>query len=252
MSGISPSYVLECVAESVFAEVRFNDVPLFRSDGVKSHSLSTRVNAYALGGGNLTRVLLRSYDPPAARPKFVLSIYRMMDKDQIWPIAQFRYQPGLHRVEKDGLTEVFRHTCTFADDFGPWAFEAQQAYDAAERAEVIAGVQELHAALEQKDFDRFVELNRTKLEELARAQGKPVGDAVDAQKKWLNGLFRLDTFAMAPLEPESLSVEGVAQGRLVWVKSPRGQEALRAMFGADDMAFDTMMMRQGGRWVPAR
>lgn len=143
--------------------------------------------------------------------------------------------------------------CTFADSFGAWRWESERPYDVAgERGDVLEGVRQLHAALEQGDGSRFVDLNRTKLEELARSQRKDPVESVDAQRKWLSAMLELDRFRMEPLEPESLDVSGVCQGRLVQVKAPGGEPPLRGFLGGNKVQFDVMMMRDGERWIPAR
>ncbi|HTJ82825.1 MAG TPA: hypothetical protein VL400_13985 [Polyangiaceae bacterium] len=255
MSGgdVRPSYLLDCVAEQVLAEVRFNDVPVFRSAGKQTHSISVRLNPFALSSGNIVSVRLRSWDPPAPAPKFQASLYRMMAEDEITPIAQLRFRPEMHRIEKDGFTEIFRHTSTFRDDFGEWAFEKALPYDEArDRPALIEGVERLHASLAASDGEAFVEQSRLKLSEQARSLGKDPATEIERQRKWIGGLLKLAKFQVEPLEPESLAIEGVAGGRLVMVRSPKGEPALRGTLDGEKFMFDIMMMREGERWVAAR
>lgn len=252
----TPKYVVRTWVSGFRAIVLFNDWPAARHFDDEHGSVAAVVNALLLEGTNTLRVLAWPSETLAegATPSFKVELVKGDPDDHDASVVLYRMQwdPDTHPLAKDGRTEIVRHVIRPKKAFGRWAWEEAQPYQDRDRDEIVRRLESFWSALVAKDAGRAVEFVRVKLEEQARATQRDPGGVATNQQKWLAGFMTHPDWSVAPFEPEALTFESWALGKLVEVRHKERGSAVRAMVGDMPMDFDMMLSQLGTGWAVAR
>ncbi len=255
MSDTFPTYALEVVSAGLRTRVLWNDWPAHRAhpDG-RQVTDSVLLNPMVLEGKNRLRVVAEPL------PDFVGR--RLIEVDLVWVLGQeervrlysYRFEEQSYPLFDEGPTELFRQDIELLPTFGPWAWESARPYMNSDRPAVIEALLGMHAALESKDFARFVALCQVRLEEQARATNRDAGLVVSDQVKLLGGLAGIaGTVAVLPIDPAALVLESAAGGRLVEIFTKDYGTPLTVLLdGEEPMSFPMTMACIDGRWQGVR
>ncbi|MEP7121894.1 MAG: hypothetical protein ABJE95_13320 [Byssovorax sp.] len=243
----------------VAVRASLNDLPFYRGDGQKNVTVTAPANHLLLPGENV--LTLEVYKAP--RPADALAIegpvtFTLMVHEPATPVVHRIDWPSVWAdmpIEERSLPLV--HSSRFlADDRLPhpvyWDSPPAR-FDLRGTPEQHEAVREVYRAFQQGDADRFLEINRFKLEERQRFYPDTPELSTGFQRQDLRADLSRE-WHVRPLDQinlEELVFESRAGGRVAYVTRADGGSAIEAV-AADDprstFATDLFLTLRDGRW----
>ena len=131
-----------------------------------------------------------------------------------------------------------------------WQNAPRTPLTAADRAEIDAQINLLHAALAAKDRVQAAKLLRAKTDNMARALGQPVAELEASQQRFFESEFRNPQWRLKPIRYAQLQFHSGAGGRVVYVLNPDGSDPLSSLptSGNGATAIPAYLARIEGHW----
>jgi hypothetical protein len=231
------TFLLEVACEGVLAEVRLNDVQVFRAKRAEPKTAEARLNPWVLEGANL---LVARIEPEGTLNSFSLSLTRDGS--------------ALSRYRWDGEVEGWRHRFTVRKAFGRWAWQDAPAAapSAADRRAILALVKEAHRALAGRDAKALTRLTALSREELGRALGFDPDETAQGQEAFLESLFASRDWSPEAIDFAKLVLTPQAGGRIVTITDAAGKPPLRGAAEGGRVALPMSVARVKGKWTIVR
>jgi hypothetical protein len=245
-------YALEVQCSGLAVDVAVNDWRVFREPLGAKRFTQKKLNPWLADGPNVLEVRAAL---AAGESYLKVALIRVEGDDLPGDdafVVKYEHKPGEQPLEEKPLV-VLKETVDLGPVHGAWAWQTATPYSDGERPAVEAFMRELHGALATKNAKGFIEYNRVKIEEMARALNVPPAELDSDMNEWLADLFRHDDWAMDPFDPQRLLIEPEASRRVVVVTRETGGPPLTGRGGSDELeipSFALSRLPQG--WAVVR
>jgi len=215
-----------------------NDCPVFAISGKRSLKTVITCNAWLLHGENYLKILI---EPPAGRDTLDKDKAFLRGKvtagDMTVPQAE-RAEVVLVEFELDLAMDTGTYPLVLEERFDVptafpgwiWTRAPGLTVDVALRAEAAGVVREVWNALQRKDLDRVLELQRVRLRELSQSMFQPIDERIADTRTDLTRLTGDPAGRLRPLNADEYVYALFAQGRLVRVNDARDYPVIRYDF----------------------
>jgi hypothetical protein len=249
----TPYHYLVKHAPGLYARVLLNDVPLYRRTVDVHLTPSGPCRHLVVPGENSVRIELGAYGSTTPPPGATFEFQVLRGPEEAVCFAE-RWPDYTSRYPEDERRLPMAHTRSFhCDDAGPipvWRDAPRGGHTAHDKAEQVRLVQEVRQAFVRKDVDAFLGAYSLKLEEHRAFYGAVPELAPAVARERYAGLLALP-WVVEPIEPEQLSLQSHADGRVALVTRMDGTAVLSARLPDDptqEWEADLLLTRNEGRW----
>lgn len=248
-------YQAEIHSLGLAADVRMNDLPIYKDDGTGGGgSIGGVVNDSVVDGHNTVNVVLHplsGHSHIAPGGLISIKISELQSNGNIATLYTYQWKA------EDAHTPLLRAHGEFASKthFGllAWQGATPVTLDAATEAGVHALIVRLHEAMDMKDLAQMTALLTIKARDGATLSGFSDAAFVADQESYFRQKFAHPGWRMQPL-PSELHYQLYGKGRLVNVTDARGREVLRSRPDHDGVmvgvtAFASLL---DGQWTITR
>lgn len=253
-------YVLECEAEGCVVELYLNDQPVERRgegrglgkfyNGQCNHELVPGENELTLvispgptpastlrarpeRPGRARRLSIRRNEEPKPG-KATCKLTRYLEHEVIGsPAGELLLELSweLEPTAERHWPQVVSATVELGELWGRWAWQDAEplTLDEQTRAEVKLFLEDLHAALSNKDLDPLIERSRSRVAEISRAYELPAGQKEEEVRKNAAFFQEQEGWGMAPLDWEQADLRLCGRRRLIECVAQDGMSLLREL-----------------------
>ena len=254
--------------EGTWARVYLNDLPVYKGAFIGPDSRSGPVNYLLKPGKNTVAVhLLKTPKLHSAEhlfDAFLFEIYRVTNPEETNPnvriardiLLEARFPKIWEDAPERHRHYPFFHTASFELDAAavrqPVYVDAPAAEFGCEGTpELQAAVRRVHATLENRDWNGFMDELELKWTEVEKSLEGESQQTVGEKRKYFQDEFIPYEPEVAPLDPSTLHFEPRVGGRVAVVTRKDGGYALEAVCAKDQrrrMRADVMLVQHDGRW----
>jgi hypothetical protein len=242
-------FILDVRARDVECEITLNGITVWSACAVGDLRHQQVVNPFVDDGANklTARVTPLAEGQPALAYRLVHT-FRAAGAPEKTLIARVLPDPASPLVV-GGPARSLADAADFPSPFGRWAWQKPGArvFTPEDRADIIAQVAAVHDALSRGDEAALLSLLHEKFQELGRAMMLSGQELADDAREHFQDLFASQGWSLAPLDPESIQIKPMADGRLVAPVRASGRSLLESA-GGEPYGLDLMMAFGDGRW----
>jgi hypothetical protein len=233
-----PVYRVHVDAFGCRARITVNDGPVMTTPGTRSLKSEYTVNDWLRQGTNRLRV---SAEPPAGQDALDQQKAFLRGKVTVGDMTVPREQREIVELlefELDLARDTGAYPIVMADEFDvPTGFPAWSwtrapvlTVNDGLRAEAARAVQSVWEALQRRDLDRVMELQRVRMREMSLSMFQPLDERIADTRGDLERLTGDATNRLRPLDPDAYEYVLFADGRIVRVDCPPGFPPIRYDF----------------------
>ncbi len=248
----SDAFSLEVSSTRLRVLAFINDYAIVQNPEGEERVEQRKINAFLLEGKNELRVEVAETDAIGQqRLDVLLSVVRHGDEASARELLRFRHQALPMPLQREGSTQVLRHTFEVSRGLPTWKWQGARPYAGDEDVPAVANlVRRMVDALQRKDAPGLIELLRHKLTEESLATGVDPDATMLEMKEMLQKMMSSPDYVAEA--SRSVSLLPWCGGRLCDVRADRGQPCVFVTAKDLGLALDTTVSCIDGEWVFAR